>query len=107
MMKVMKFPRVARLFAAFLFLCLMTPFAPAQGTGSKEDDKIYDEVRRKLADDVDVKGAAFDVVVKNGVVTLHGRVHTEKAKEKATRITRKIKGVTNVDNELKLFSDSE
>jgi osmotically-inducible protein OsmY len=99
----MKLRRAAGLIAAAILLFLMTPLATAQGT--KEDDKIYDLVRRKLADDVDVKGGAFDVTVKNGVVVLKGRVHTEKAKEKATHLTKKVKGVTNVDNQLKLFSE--
>ncbi len=76
---------------------------PMFAQSNHNDDRIYDEVRRKLADDADVKGGAFDVSVKNGVVTLKGRVHTEKDKEKATRLTKKVKGVTGVNNELKLF----
>jgi osmotically-inducible protein OsmY len=92
----------ARLVAAALVIFLLTPLLVAQAVHS-DDDRIYDEVRRKLADDADVKGAAFDVSVKSGVVTLKGRVHTEKAKEKATRLTKKVKGVTGVNNELKLF----
>ncbi|HEX5424779.1 MAG TPA: BON domain-containing protein [Candidatus Acidoferrales bacterium] len=82
-------------------LVLTVPMLVAQGTPS--DDRIYNEVRRKLAVDADVKGAAFVVTVKNGAVKLEGRVHTEKAKEKATKITKKVKGVVSVDNELKLF----
>jgi osmotically-inducible protein OsmY len=63
-------------------------------------------VRRRLADDTDVKGAAIEVTVKNGAITLKGRVHDEKARDKATRITKKVKGVTTVENQLKLFSDN-
>lgn len=91
-----------RLVAAALVIFLLTPLMFAQAAHS-DDDRIYDEVRRKLADDADVKGGAFDVSVKGGVVTLKGRVHTEKAKEKATRLTKKVKGVSGVNNELKLF----
>lgn len=94
--------RVARLVAAALVIFLLTPLLMAQAAHT-DDDRIYDEVRRKLADDADVKGAAFEVQVKAGVVTLRGRVHTEKAKEKATKLTKKIKGVVGVNNELKLF----
>jgi len=90
-----------RLISLLLILALAVPLLIAQGTPS--DDRIYDEVRRRLANDVDVKGAGFDVAVKNGVVTLKGRVHTAKARAKATAITKKVKGVTNVDNQLKLF----
>jgi osmotically-inducible protein OsmY len=87
-----------------LVLLLFLPLLGAQGTPS--DDRIYDEVRRKLAIDADVRGAAFDVVVKNGAVILRGRVHTTKAKDKAERITKKVKGVTSVDNQLRLFADN-
>ena len=65
-----------------------------------EDDRIYDEVRRKLANDVDVKGAGIEVAVKNGQVTLIGKVHTEHGKEKAEKLTKKIKGVSSVQNNL-------
>lgn len=91
----------ARALSLLLILALLAPLLVAQG--NPNDDRIYDEVRRRLANDVDVKGAAFDVDVKNGVVTLKGRVHTEKGRTKATAITKKVKGVTSVDNQLKLF----
>ncbi|MDP8989669.1 MAG: BON domain-containing protein [Acidobacteriota bacterium] len=94
-----------RFISLLLILVLIVPiFAMAQGTPS--DDRIYDAVRRKLADDPDVKGAGFNVTVKNGAVTLLGRVHDAPAREKATRLVKKVKGVTGVDNKLKLFSDN-
>jgi osmotically-inducible protein OsmY len=94
-----------RLISLLLVLVLIVPmFVMAQGTPN--DDRIYDAVRRKLADDPDVKGAGFDVAVKNGVVTLTGRVHDAPAREKAARLAKKVKGVTSVDNKLKLFSDN-
>jgi hyperosmotically inducible periplasmic protein len=64
------------------------------------DDRISDQVRMKLATDADVKGGALDVTVKDGAVTLKGRVDTDKGKSKATKLTKKIKGVKEVDNEL-------
>ena len=78
--------------------------APVKHT---DDDRIYDEVRRKLANDVDVKGAGIDVAVKSGVVTLSGKVHTEKGKEKAERIVKKIKGVTGVQNSLNVMESEK
>ncbi|HVO99805.1 MAG TPA: BON domain-containing protein [Bryobacteraceae bacterium] len=81
------------------------PAAPAPAKHS-EDDRIYDEVRRKLANDPDVKGAGIDVAVKNGAVTLNGRVHNEKGKEKAEKLTKKTKGVTSVQNNL-VVTESE
>ena len=85
---------------ALLILLLVVPMLIAQGTPT--DDRIYDEVRQKLAMDSDVRGAGFDVTVKNGVVTMKGTVHTQKGKEKADKIAKKVKGVTSVVNELKL-----
>ena len=41
--------------------------------------------------------------MKNGAVTLNGRVHDQKAKEKAEKITKKAKGVVSVANQLKIF----
>ena len=64
------------------------------------DDRISDQVRMKLATDADVKGGALDVTVKDGIVTLKGRVDTDKGKTKATKLSKKVKGVKEVDNEL-------
>jgi osmotically-inducible protein OsmY len=94
---------VSRRSSLALIFTLVAPFTVAQSTSAHADDRIYDEVRRILANDVDVKGAGFEVAVKNGVVTLNGRVHTEKAKIKATTLTKKVKGVVSVDNQLKMF----
>jgi osmotically-inducible protein OsmY len=97
--------KTMRLVSLLLVFILIAPmFVLAQGT--PDDDRIYDAVRRRLADDVDVKGAGFEVIVKKGAVTLQGRVHDEKAREKAARIAKKVKGVTNVDNKLKLLSET-
>ena len=92
---------ILRVLSLLLILVLLTPLLVAQAKTS--DNAIYDEVRRRLANDLDVKGAGIDVDVKGGVVTLKGRVHTDKARTKAAAITKKVKGVTSVDNQLKLF----
>ena len=94
-----------RLVSLLLIFALIAPMLVlAQGT--PDDDRIYDTVRRRLAEDADVKGAGFDVSVKKGAVTLQGRVHDERAREKAARIAKKVKGVTSVDNKLKLLSET-
>lgn len=64
------------------------------------DDRILDQVRMKLTTDMDVKGGADDVAVKDGVVTIKGRVSTERGKSKATKLAKKVKGVKSVNNEL-------
>jgi osmotically-inducible protein OsmY len=100
---------VASLFLAALLAGPVLAQASAQPPAPvkhSEDDRIYDEVRRKLANDVDVKGAGIEVAVKDGVVTLSGNVHTEHGKEKAEKLTKKTKGVSSVQNKL-VVAESE
>ena len=66
------------------------------------DDQLYDTVRRRLADDQVVKGGAMEVEVKEGVVTLRGKVETDQQKTKAAKIAHKISGVKQVDNQLEV-----
>lgn len=76
---------------------------PAQNQkASGADDRITDQVRMKLATDPDVKGGALDVTVSSGVVTIKGRVDTEKGKNKATKLAKKVKGVKSVENDLQV-----
>lgn len=76
-------------------------FAAAQNHApSSPDDRISDQVRMRLATDPDVKGGALDVSVQSGIVTLKGRVDSDKGKSKATKLAKKVKGVKDVDNEL-------
>jgi osmotically-inducible protein OsmY len=87
------------LLALLLFLTSMVP-ASSAGQKSGSDDRIFDQVRMRLATDADVKGGNFDVTVKDGVVTLKGRVDTEKGKNRASKLAKKVKGVKQVENEL-------
>lgn len=68
----------------------------------KTDDTIYDQVRRRLAGDPDVKGGALEVDVKDGVVTVKGIVRTDRAKSKAEKLILKVKGAKKVVNELRV-----
>jgi len=97
-----------RLIASLLILVMIVPMLVLAQKPPKPsaDDRIYDDVRRKLADDADVRGAGLTVTVKDGTVILEGRVHDDRARDKAARITKKVKGVTNVTNKLKLFSEN-
>jgi osmotically-inducible protein OsmY len=94
-----------RLIALLLLVTVAMPMLVAQQKSAVSDDAISDNVRQRLASDADVRGAALDVTVKDGVVTIQGRVHTEKGRKKATEISKKVKGVVSVDNQLKLYSD--
>lgn len=64
------------------------------------DGEIHDHVRLKLAGDRDVRGTQIQVEVKDGVVTLKGQVHSEKARKRAAKLAKKVKGVKKVINEL-------
>jgi osmotically-inducible protein OsmY len=67
---------------------------------AQTDDRISDQVRMKLATDPDVKGGALDVTVNHGDVVIKGRVDSDRGKNKATKLAKKVKGVKSVDNEL-------
>ncbi len=92
-----------RILASVLAFCLLI-FSAGAGwaQSSTADDRIYDQVRLKLASHPDVKGGAIEVKVNDGVVTLQGSVRTQKAHNKAESLTHKIKGVKKVINELKV-----
>jgi osmotically-inducible protein OsmY len=64
------------------------------------DDQIHDNVLRKLAGDSVVKGGGLGVDVAGGVVTLSGKVKTEKQKNRAATLAKKVKGVKQVVNKL-------
>lgn len=73
---------------------------PAQKKAPSLDDQLFDQVRRRLANDPDVRGGAFQVQVKDGVVTLNGKVEKERYKQKAEKLAKKVKGVKSVVNQL-------
>lgn len=79
---------------------LLGGLVAAAQKSANPDDRISDQVRMKLATDPDVKGGALDVTVKDGVVSIKGRVDTDKGKSRASKLAKKVKGVKEVDNEL-------
>jgi len=88
---------------ALLFSLVLTPlFAQSKKI---TDDMLVDQVRVKLADDADVGGQRIDVDAHQGSVTLKGKVRTDKQKEKAAKIAKKVKGVTGVVNQLVISPD--
>ena len=66
------------------------------------DALLHDKVSMALTMDGDVRGGGIQVDVKDGAVTLRGKVMNEKAREKATKLAKKVKNVTSVDNQLVL-----
>lgn len=90
--------RVLSVVLVFSLLALVA--APLAAAGKVSDDKIYDDVKLKLGLDTQVKGGGFIIDVKDGVVTLEGKVRAEKQKVRAERLTKKVKGVVQVIDKL-------
>ena len=87
-----------RLLSLTVVLALLV--APLVAQKNPTDDEITDQVLVKLASDPDLGGIKFDITVKQGAVTLKGKVRNDKQKIKAEKVTKKVKGVTSVVNEL-------
>jgi hyperosmotically inducible periplasmic protein len=79
-------------------LALGFSFLFAQSNAS--DDRIHDQVKLRLAGDPVVGGGAIDVDVKSGSVTLRGKVRSDKQKQRAGSLAKKVKGVKDVANNL-------
>ena len=62
---------------AIALCCGVMSLGLAVAADQKEDDRLYDQIRLRLAGDPDVKGGALEVDVKDGVVTLKGIVRTD------------------------------
>jgi osmotically-inducible protein OsmY len=84
-------------------LLAMVLLGGAYGEASKADDKIHDLVMVRLAGDQIVGGAGrIEVAVQDATVVLKGKVESDKQKARAEHLARKVKGVKNVDNQLKV-----
>ena len=92
---------IVRIVAAFLAVMLVASVCLAADK-PVTDDSISDFVRLKLAGDPEVKGGALQVDVKNGVVTIGGVVETQRQRDKAAKLAKKIKGVKQVVNNITL-----
>ncbi len=86
--------------AALILALVVAACAPLLAQQKVSDDAIYDQVRKRLASDATVKGGALGVEVKDGAVTLTGKVRSERQKVRAESLTRKIRGVTKVVNKI-------
>jgi hyperosmotically inducible periplasmic protein len=65
-----------------------------------DDGSISTKVQVKLAGDTTVKGGALSVDVKEGVVTLGGKVEKASQKSKAEKLAKKVAGVKSVVNNI-------
>lgn len=93
---------VQRLFAAFLIVFLWWSVPAVAQKKANSDDMLVDQVRLQLTKDPIVNGGALTVDAKNGVVSLRGKVRTERARQKAEKLARRVKGVKSIDNQLKV-----
>ena len=87
-----------------IFGPLILAFVLASTTFAKQealtDATITDQVAIKLAGDQLVKGGALKIDVVNGVVTLSGPVDEPKAKDRAEKLAKKVRGVKQVINKI-------
>ena len=88
--------------AAFLALFLMQAVCTAKDPPPVTDDTISDAVRVRLASDQVVGVLPLQVTVKDGVVTLAGSVEAKNLKSRAESVTKKVKGVKHVVNNIEI-----
>ncbi len=85
-----------------------TPTAHSDSVGAAiSDTDITAKVKVKLADEKGLKGSDISVTTTNGVVTLTGSATGSAAKTEAENLTKQVKGVKDVDDELKTASGSK
>jgi len=78
----------------------------AGADASRSDAMISTEIKAKYYADDAVRGHRIDVDTQDGVVTLHGSVQNEAARERALALARDVDGVTRVNDDLTLDADS-
>jgi hyperosmotically inducible protein len=85
-----------RLFALTIFTAgLLTAAKPPLNDG-----EISTKVQLKLGEDTTVKGGGLKVDVTDGMVTLGGKVESQKQKAKAESLAKKVPGVKSVVNNI-------
>ena len=88
-----------KLFAILMALILVAAACLAADKPAS-DDMIYDQVRIRLSGDPVAKGGSFNVDVKQGVVTLAGVAETDRQKDRAGKLAKKVNGVKQVINNI-------
>lgn len=104
-MTTFKLNRLAAVFFALVLatLCGCAATPTQQGTGEYVDDSVITtKVKAKILDDPDLKVAEINVKTFKGVVQLSGFVSSQGDIDKAVSIARSVKGVTSVDNAMRV-----
>jgi hypothetical protein len=90
--------------AAALLLSVSVPAglagAQSRPPNTANDGAVATEIERRLSADRDVNAQNVTIYVRDGVVTLSGRVPKEDAKRQAARIAGDVPGVEHVRNDL-------
>jgi osmotically-inducible protein OsmY len=95
--------------ATFLALSLMTAAGCAstakhEGTGEYVDDSVITtKVKAVLFDEPNLRSGQINVETFKGVVQLSGFVSTQADINRAVQITRSVKGVESVKNDMRLI----
>ena len=90
---------------ALAALTLTSAVAWADTHGSHhpvKDSYITTKVKAELAADHATQARDIHVATTNGVVTLSGVARSDAEKDRAEQDARRVKGVTSVDNEIKV-----
>jgi hyperosmotically inducible protein len=96
-------------FSAFVLALVAASVLGCAGTATKEstgeyfdDTWITTKVKAALLEDSVVKSAEVNVETFKGTVQLSGFVSSSAAMEQAVKLTRSVKGVTSVKNDMQI-----
>lgn len=72
----------------------------------RSDERIQEQLNDALTDDDMLDASDIEVTVKNGEVTLSGTVKNREAKRRAEDIVEGVSGVSNVENRIRVSTES-
>jgi osmotically-inducible protein OsmY len=91
----------AALAAALLSLLAAAPAAgQSRPPATAADGRVATEIERRLSADREVNAQNVTIYVRNGVVTLTGRVPEDAARREAKRVAGNVPGVSHVQNDI-------
>lgn len=80
--------------------------SPPPNTAARSDGWIALKTKLALVANSPTSGYETDVDVKEGVVTLTGKVDTAEVRSEAEQVARKVEGVRNVNNQLQVVPEA-
>jgi len=70
-----------------------------------DDATVQAKVKTRLMNDPDIKFLRINTEVRRGVVTLYGRVASEKLRQRALRLSAGVRGVDKVNDRLTVVTE--